>query len=54
MCPLSLIIELLLLDIKFADNSVIVSLSSEHTTHGSVFDDFVTWCQDAFLKRNVL
>lgn len=36
---------------KFADDSVIVSLlSEEDSTHGPVDDDFIAWCQKAFLK----
>ncbi len=39
--------------VKFADDTVIVSLlNNEETSHGSVIDHFVTWCQDAFLELN--
>ncbi|XP_042602620.1 LOW QUALITY PROTEIN: NACHT, LRR and PYD domains-containing protein 3-like [Cyprinus carpio] len=40
--------------VKFADDTVIVSLlNNEETSHGSVIDHFVTWCQDDFLELNV-
>ncbi len=40
--------------IKFADDSVIVSLMSEEDSmHGPVVDDFIMWCQNTFLKLNV-
>ncbi len=40
--------------IKFADVSVIVCLMSEEDSmYGPVFDDFIMWCQNTFLKRNV-
>lgn len=40
--------------IKFADDSVIVSLLNTHeNAHGPVIDDFVSWCEDAFLHLNI-
>lgn len=41
--------------LKFADDSVIVSLlSEEESTYGPVVEDFIVWCQNAFFKHNVL
>ena len=40
--------------VKFADDSVIVSLLSDaEVCHGPVVDDFVSWCEEAFLQLNV-
>ena len=40
--------------IKFADDSVIVSLLKEdQLLHGSVINDFVSWCDKSFLQINV-
>ena len=41
--------------LKFADDSVIISLLKDsETEHGTVVDDFITWCNDFFLSINVL
>ena len=40
--------------VKYADDSVIVSLlSDEENSHGQVLDDFLSWCDNAFLQLNV-
>lgn len=40
--------------LKFADDSVIVSLLNSHKNeHGPVINDFVSWCEDAFLHLNI-
>ncbi|KAG7499465.1 hypothetical protein JOB18_039315 [Solea senegalensis] len=40
--------------IKFADDSVIVSLLQDHEAgHGPVLDHFVRWCDDSYLQLNV-
>ena len=40
--------------VKYADDSVIVSLlSNEENSHGQVLDDFLSWCDNAFLQLNV-
>ena len=40
--------------IKFADDTVIVSLlQGDESGHGPVVEDFVTWCDDSYLKLNV-
>ena len=40
--------------IKYADDSVIVSLlNNDENSHGQVLDDFLSWCDKAFLELNV-
>ena len=40
--------------IKFADDTVIVSLlQGDESGHGPVVEDFVTWCDDSYLKLNI-
>ncbi len=40
--------------LKFADDSVIVSLLNDNeNSHGPVVDEFVEWCDNAFLQLNV-
>ncbi len=40
--------------VKYADDSVIVSLlHDDEDSHGPVVDDFLSWCNDAFLQLNV-
>ena len=40
--------------LKFADDSVIISLLDDNeASHGPVVDDFVSWCDEAFLQLNV-
>ena len=40
--------------IKYADDSVIVSLlNNDENSHGQVLDDFLSWCDNAFLQLNV-
>ncbi len=38
--------------VKFADDTVIVSLLNNKETSHLIIDHFVTWCQDAFLELN--
>ena len=39
--------------VKFANDSVIVSLLEDNESgHGPVLDDFVAWCDDAYLQLN--
>ncbi len=40
--------------VKFADDSVIVSLLQDHEGgHGPVMDNFITWCNDSCSQLNV-
>ncbi len=40
--------------LKFADDSVIVSLLQDHEVgHGPVLDYFIRWCDDSYLQLNV-
>lgn len=40
--------------IKYADDSVIVSqLQENESSHGSVIDDFVKWCEESYLQLNI-
>ncbi len=40
--------------IKYADDSVIISLlDDDENGHGPIFNDFLSWCSDAFLQLNV-
>lgn len=49
-----IISSLLILRLKFADDSVIVSLlNDDDAEHGAVVDDFINWCSSFFLSINV-
>ena len=40
--------------IKYADDSIVVSLlGDDEDGHGQVLDDFLSWCEDAFLQLNI-
>lgn len=40
--------------IKYADDSVIVSLLPENeTSHCPVIDDFIHWCEESYLQLNL-
>lgn len=40
--------------LKFADDTTIVGLlEGGETAHGQIVDDFVSWCKNSFLHKNV-
>lgn len=50
-----IISSFLILILKFADDSVIVSLlNDDEAEHGAEVDDFINWCSSFFLSINVL